>query len=92
MRWVAAVLVLVAATAASAHPHRICWDGSPDATGYRIYWGTDPTWWTPMDMVETEAMCIDDPTPEPEPDAIVYFIVTAFNANAESETEHGPIS
>ena len=90
MRFAVALIVLLAAVGLASGDN-ICWDSSEGATGYRVYWGTDPTWWTPLQQVETAALCVADPTPEPLPGEIVYFIVTAYNAYGESETEHGEI-
>ena len=86
-----ALTAVLAAAVAQTPIHDYCWDASPGATGYRLYWSSSPTVWVSGQRVETTALCVPDPSPIPVPHEIVYYVVTAFNAVGESETEHGQI-
>jgi len=81
--------VVVAALALTVHT--FCWEPSVGATGYRVYWSSGSDIWASGHRIETTELCVDDPVGEPVPGEIVYYIVTAFDADGESETEHGPI-
>lgn len=73
------------------------WDQVAGATSYRIYWGASPSGpWSRQDSEEFQAVDIctngncqaDIPMP---PEDLSFIVVTAINANGESDTEHGPI-
>jgi len=77
-----------------------CWDPVSGATGYRVYWSTDPTSWSACNRTEISAVnacqpgdpmvCCDNGEPLPDGD-VIYFVVTAFNGAGESETDHGDV-
>jgi hypothetical protein len=79
------------ATSEVAVPGLFCWDASINATGYRVYWSTAPDWWPSSNMNQTAALCLTDPGPDTIPGEVIFFVVTAYNVDGESETGHGPI-
>ena len=91
MRVLVAIILLLSCVATTP-AYQFCWDASEHATAYRVYWSfADPPMWSVVEMSSTTETCMADPTPEPVPGEIIYFLVTAINEQGESETEHGPI-
>jgi hypothetical protein len=84
------VHVLFSQTSASSLS-TYCWDPSPEATGYRVYWSLAPDWWPSKNLTEVSDTCLTDPSPTPIPGEVIFYVVTAFNAEGESATEHGPV-
>jgi len=78
-------------TTEAANSKLFCWDASPTATGYHVYWSAAPDWWPSSNVTNTSSLCLTDPAPDPVPGEVLFIVVTAHNAYGESETDHGPI-
>jgi hypothetical protein len=77
--------------AVASDPEVFCWEKSESTIGYHLYWSTEPDWWLSGNMTETTGLCVDDPAPDAFPGEVIFYVVTSYNAEGESETEHGPI-
>lgn len=83
--WLALGLVLAQGGGVS-DIHTAFWEPSVGADGYRLYLAQPGGAWVQFgETAETEYV-VDFAT---WPDGLVLFLVTAFNAAGESETEHG---
>jgi hypothetical protein len=70
---------------------KLCWQPTPCADEYRVYWSVVPAEWDSATSVSATARCVVDPAWPPLPDELIYYVVTEVSGGDESDTEHGPI-